>query len=271
MVTTPVEDLEQRISSAIGPKNQDALPGILTRLRSIVQESYRNDVTGAPGPRQLDSDLRIVLERAPREDQDVYVVMLDIDDFGDFNKIYGEETGNQVLKSVTKIIGETLREDDIVLRVSKNGADYHLHGEEMLALYVCDNLDDAVNVSERIVSQVANKTEEEMGYKVTVSAGVTKLCIDREEFTEAKARADRYMQFAKIQGKNKTYTADEGRDPLFALKDRFFYRSGIVDNLARKVPKAVKLAKGIIGSTATDLANRALDTNLARIAANYIK
>jgi len=255
MATTPIEDLEQRISQAIGPNKQEALSGILNSLREISEAIYRNPITGAPGPRQLDVDVTSI--RAPKDNQDIYVVMLDIDDFGDFNKLYGESVGNTILTGVTRIIGETLRSDDVVLRISKDGTDYHLHGEEMLVLYVCKNLKDAVSVSERIVSQVAHRAGQETKYNITVSAGITRLN-PNEDFNDAKARADRYMQFAKQEGKNRTYTADECRDPFFKVKS-IFYKSGVVDCLARKVPKAIKLAKGIVGRTATDLTNRFLN------------
>jgi diguanylate cyclase (GGDEF)-like protein len=256
MTTIPIKDLEEKISDAIGPNNQKVLDEILTNLKEISREIYTNQVTGAPGIKKLEADIQLM--RTNKEDQDIYVVMLDIDDFGAFNKNYGEETGNEVLKGVTRIIGETLREDDVVLRVSKESADYHLHGEEMLALYVCQNLDDAVNVSERIVSQIADRTETEIGYRVTVSAGVTKFEAKREYFEDAKARADRYMQVAKKEGKNQTYTADELRDPLFIMKE-IFYRDGKIDDLARRVPETVKLAKGVIGRTATELVNKGMD------------
>ncbi|MBT4650953.1 GGDEF domain-containing protein [Candidatus Woesearchaeota archaeon] len=242
------DKLVDLIGEAIG--GGDRKEAILAGLGSIHQQIMMNDVTDAPNMRQRDEDLKSLENRLGIGDKDfeqVYVAMVDIDEFGHFNKVYGTDTGDKVLMAVVEALGETLRDNDLVLNLSN---EYHLHGEEMLALYTCRSQEDAMNVAERLRKQVEIRSKELTGHTVTVSVGVTQWLDRAEHYSNAQARADKYMQVAKTEGRNRTYCGEE--DPLFSLKDTF-YRAGIVDDLVKKASTIVRSTKGFVGRKATDL------------------
>jgi len=243
------DTLRAKIAQSIGSEKGNELEAILTGLETLHRQILINPVTGAANALRRNQDLSHIVERNTT-DKNIYVVMIDIDDFGYFNKVYGEQTGDRVLKGITEITNATLRSDDVVLQLTNQSYDYHLHGEEMLAIYSCHNLAEAQKVAERIRKNIEQKSEQQTGHKVTISLGIASWNPEAESYEQAQHRADRYMQFAKTEGKNRVYCGET--DLLFKFKEQF-YKPGLLDNLAKKATSAVKSTKGIIGRTATGL------------------
>ncbi|RQD67905.1 MAG: GGDEF domain-containing protein [Tindallia sp. MSAO_Bac2] len=52
--------------------------------------------------------------------KEIVLVKLNIDDFETVNRFYGEYVGDQVIKSVAKMLVENLRQDDLVCRTHKD-------------------------------------------------------------------------------------------------------------------------------------------------------
>ena len=252
-------DLADRIREALGDSQPVVTEEIICELKELEQEAYINPVTKYPDGRQLGKDLvQITKEYARRKsdsqmkEDNIYVLLIDIDNFGDFNKRYDMETGDTVLKTVNSIIHQTFRDDDIVLNIANQRYDYHLHGEEMLALYTCENLSDALKVAERVRISVKEKSQKLTGYQVTISLGITKYNTTSEEFAAAQARADEYMQVAKQEGRDRTYCGEN--DPLFRYKKEL-YQPGIADAFAKKLAGSIRQFKGTLGRTATKTLN----------------
>lgn len=246
-------------------------------LRDIDREINKNPVTGRPDGRQLNQDLEEIVKERTGSDNNhnedkTYILMIDIDHFGRFNKDYGEETGNKVLKAVNDVITKTLREDDLLeFKHQKcpeyNGGNnndrfansYHIHGEEMVAIYKCRDLQDAKDVAERIRFRVEKKSKEQTGHRVTITLGLTEFLVGKEDYQEAQARADEYSQFAKKEGRNRIYFGGErtenGKysDPLYLFKKNYLYRPGRSDAIALLITDAVRSFKGRIGKTLTKL------------------
>jgi len=250
------ETLRSRIEGVVGEGHASELESIMNGLEGLRKAIYSNNVTGAPNMLQRDEDLDKVFENGDNRREEgnphqIYAVMIDIDNFGQFNKLYGSEIGDKVLQGVMEIITETLRNDDVVVGLSdRRRRSYHLHGEEMLAIYACENLDNALNVAERVRARVEKKSKEETGYSVTVSLGVAEWISVIENYSVAQRRADHDMQIAKRDGRNRVYCRD--KDPLFELKEKF-YQPGLTDAAAETFARSVKTFKGILGRTATSL------------------
>lgn len=208
------EKLKGQLSQAL--KGSSELEATLKNLQLLYEGNFRNPVTKAPDGRQRDLDLQTIINRERRKpvqeeaQNHFYVAMLDIDNFGQFNKKYGEEIGNRILQGTTKILEETLRTNDFVGKLSNEKYSYHLHGEEKLVIFACRSDEDALNVAERIRKAVEERSENGFGYKVTESIGLTRWNPLTEDYQVAQNQADLNMQEAKKQGKNKVY---------FKLKD----------------------------------------------------
>jgi diguanylate cyclase (GGDEF)-like protein len=257
------DNLEQAIALALHSQNPQAVRSVIQGLRRLEQEvadlrtvDHTNNVSGGHNAKKLGVDVSDYLDennRREENDKRPYIAMVDIDNFGYFNKRHGHEVGDLVLKNVHDIMIDTLREDDLIIQISDERYGYHLHGEEMATLYTCRNNEDAKKVAEKIRKAVEIETKKRTGHKVTISVGVTDWKIGSEEFRNAQNRADKYMQIAKIQGRNQTYSGDD--DPLFGAKSKAYdiVREGckVFENLTTK---RAQQAAGLIGGLATKAA-----------------
>ncbi len=60
--------------------------------------------------------LHAEIKRARRHKTPLSIIMFDIDRFKTINDIHGHDTGDYVLKDISKIVSENLRENDIFVR-----------------------------------------------------------------------------------------------------------------------------------------------------------
>lgn len=143
------------------------------------------------------------VQRAKRFGRELSVIMLDIDDFKSFNDRYGHPRGDGVLKDVSAIIRENLREMDIAARYG---------GEEFAAVLPETDAEGALAVAERIRSSVAGHSfaggEEEAVHR-SVSVGVATFPAHAREATVLIERADGALYRAKRAGKNRVEIAAE--------------------------------------------------------------
>jgi len=237
----------------------------LEQLVKLVDESNKNPVTGAADGRELENDLRIRRSedfyRESKNNQ--YFVAIDIDNFGKFNKVYGQDIGDLVLRTVEEVIRETVRENDSVN--TQKSKHYHPHGEEFIVTYECQSLEGAIDaanrlresvekkVIERIKNNIRRDTGKEIKKTITISGGVTAYHPSVESEERAMKRADRYMQVAKTEGRNKVYCGEI--DPLYDIKEKL-YQPGILDDAASVIAGTLRTAKGRVGSKITELYNR---------------
>ena len=139
-----------------------------------------------------------VLDLAKRNKTDLSIIMLDIDDFKNVNDTYGHETGDKVLKILSKVLQKLSRKSDIVSRWG---------GEEFVILLPETDVDGALVISEKIRKEVENLTissEAKGEFSFTVSLGVS--CINANEDSNIEAsinRADKALYKAKESGKNR--------------------------------------------------------------------
>ena len=174
----------------------------------------RNELTGMPNSRQRAVDLETVLapdERRKSRNTRLYVAMLDIDNFGKFNKTHGEHIGNKVLQITSGILMDAVREYDTLDERFDHKADekpvaraYHLHGEEKQIVFDAPDDATAFKIADRYRQMIQEKSQE-LGSPepITETIGVTVWDYDKEKFEKAQQRADANMQEAKRLGKNR--------------------------------------------------------------------
>ncbi|PSL12048.1 diguanylate cyclase (GGDEF)-like protein [Marinobacterium halophilum] len=91
----------------------------LTNLRlreQLMEEATRDPLTGLYNRRYLHSRLDQELSRCQRHERPLSLMMIDIDHFKQLNDSLGHEAGDQALRSITRFIGEQIRESDIACR-----------------------------------------------------------------------------------------------------------------------------------------------------------
>jgi diguanylate cyclase (GGDEF) domain len=134
---------------------------------------------------------------AHRQESNIAVIMLDIDDFKTVNDRYGHITGDKVLQQIALTIKESIGEVDSCGRYG---------GEEFIAVLVGANLRQAVEIAEKIRNKIAEKLisvnfTKKFIISVTVSSGVSCLhtADSRKELIQ---RAAQGLYLAKRSGKN---------------------------------------------------------------------
>lgn len=140
------------------------------------------------------------LVRARRYEKPLAVIMLDIDDFKQFNDVYGHPVGDKVLVRVAEILGETLRDCDYVFRYG---------GEEFIAILPETELPAALTAAERLRQLIADDAhrylDTQVRNRVTASIGVAVYPRDGQTLEDLLSAADALLYVAKREGKNKVY------------------------------------------------------------------
>jgi len=155
----------------------------------IQEESMIDSLTGIYNRKKLE----IIQKKLINEN--ICLVMFDIDDFKKINDTYGHLKGDEVLKTLTKVVKETLRESDIIIRWG---------GEEFLVFL--DGVKD-INIAKNLAEKLRIKINEieiaEVGHfscSFGVACGVVTL---HNKFEDILNKADEALYIAKRDGKNR--------------------------------------------------------------------
>lgn len=141
------------------------------------------------------------MEESAFTEKPLSVIMCDIDHFKIFNDTYGHSCGDEVLKSVAKLIQNQTRSVDVAARYG---------GEEFCMLLPDTNAAAAEIIAERIRKGIEGMTIEYEGQRmsVTLSLGVAQYDPDRDLTGKSVIdRADKAMYLSKQSGRNKVMVA----------------------------------------------------------------
>ena len=127
--------------------------------------------------------------------------VLDVDNFKSYNDRYGHGSGDEALRCVGRVLHESTRADDVVARYG---------GEEFVVL-MGGNIEDAIEVAERVRRGVEHESETGngtlSGSAITVSVGVAALTEDVSNLEQLVEKADDELYRAKRAGKNRVAAA----------------------------------------------------------------
>ena len=144
----------------------------------------------------FDMQLTLEMERAKRYDQDLFLIMIDIDHFKQFNDDYGHQKGDEVLTAVASIIKEHTRKNDTTARYG---------GEEMAVIIPCSTPENAQITGEKIRRMIETLSMEKTGVQVTISAGIASAKSSDLDVQKLIGNADRALYAAKKNGRNKVF------------------------------------------------------------------
>ena len=177
---------------------------IVNQLRLINHLSITDTLTGLFNRRHFNTRLKYEWNRAIREKNPLSILMIDVDNFKNYNDTYGHLQGDIVLKSVAAILRQQLlRATDMLARWG---------GEELAVLLPCTDLSGACIVAEKLRTAVESHQFMHNGMPtyVTISTGVN--CVAPwEHISNAKRfvdEADKALYQAKKTGKNKFEVAE---------------------------------------------------------------
>jgi diguanylate cyclase (GGDEF)-like protein/PAS domain S-box-containing protein len=160
--------------------------------------SYTDDLTGMYNHRFFVHQLTMEVDRQKRYPSPLSLLMIDIDYFKNYNDTNGHLAGDQVLKAISLIIQDAVRQTDIVARYG---------GEEFCAILINTNKGGAIVIAERVRKNVseANFPNEKVqpNGDLTVSVGVASFSSKISTVTDLIREADNALYRAKRAGRNK--------------------------------------------------------------------
>ena len=164
----------------------------------------RDGLTGLFNHRHFKEVLDRELARSVRYERTLSLIMLDVDNFKDYNDTHGHPAGDEVLKTLADIISTRLRVVDCPARYG---------GEEFAVLLPETDWKGGRTVAEDIRAQMENypfngRESQPLG-KVTVSLGVAEFDPEAPELPPLLERADEALYRAKSEGRNRVVCAVE--------------------------------------------------------------
>lgn len=161
------------------------------------ESSILDELTGLYNYRYFLFSLTKEAKRASRYNSFVSLLMLDVDNFKDFNDANGHLAGNEALKRIARLLMDNVRGVDIVARYG---------GEEFAVILPETNKQGAMTIAERIRKSIAKHSfpiQNGSGKRhLTVSGGVSTFVVDARTPSELLRKADSALYIAKSQGKN---------------------------------------------------------------------
>jgi diguanylate cyclase (GGDEF)-like protein len=168
-------------------------------MKQIEVQAQTDDLTGLCNRRHFLELAEHELTRAIRFKRPLTLLVIDIDEFKAINDTLGHNTGDAVLKDVSSLMRETLRDEDILGRTG---------GDEFTAVIVETEGTDAAELAQRLCTTVADAQaiRKETGpMRISVSVGVAELKRRNISFSGLRDEADRAMYMAKQAGRNQIF------------------------------------------------------------------
>lgn len=212
----PVEEIQallHKLQREIRSRDRDDMSKHVGQVRSLVKEinfllsalsekiikesEQQDGLTNLISRRYLAPIIQSETQTALRTQTRYAVVMMDIDDFKVINDQYGHLTGDKVLLEVGRIAKEEIRISDYAFRYG---------GEEFLLLLPECDLEEAVNVAEKVRQKVCDmpiEAGDAASISVTCSLGVAEFTDHPDYMTVIKAADDKLYE-SKHKGKNCT-------------------------------------------------------------------
>ena len=177
----------------------------LERLASV------DGLTGVLNRRGFDDQLTLEWNRALRTGLPITLLMIDVDNFKSFNDHYGHQLGDECLRTVGRVLGESvLRPNDIVARYGGEEFAFILPGADSAGAAVV-----ASRIRDHMAAAAIAHQPGGIDGHVTVSVGGATLAPQADALHADLVRhADAALYAAKSSGRNRFVAWQEADHPL---------------------------------------------------------
>ena len=194
----PIEIMLSPLASPEGVLVTAAIRDITVRRAfelQVTHTAHHDFLTGLPNRMLLSDRISQAIALAPRHDQRVAVLFLDLDGFKHINDSLGHAVGDRLLQSVAKRLLDTVRVSDTV---SRQGGD-----EFVVLLSEAAEWVDVATVAKRMIASIG-EIHSVAGHElhITTSIGISVFPDDGADAETLIKNADTAMYQAKENGRN---------------------------------------------------------------------
>lgn len=192
-------------------------------LEKLVME---DELTGVKNRRFVREFLRQITNQAQKESLHVTLLVFDIDNFKQYNDLYGHPVGDNILKQAAVLMQKSCRKQDVVGRI---GGDefavvfWNLPTDKSVSLddksreerrrLESEHPTQVINICERFRSELKKTDLPALGAEgkgtLTISGGLATFPRDGSTVDELFNQADQALLEAKRSGKNRVYLVGE--------------------------------------------------------------
>jgi len=233
-ITKPIDAIQLMARVKASVKFDHAARVIAEQAETLEAQSISDLLTGLPSRRYLlqrgDQDLAY----AKRNDGDLALIRINIDNFRQHFRALGEDLGDALLAWVARLLIENARTEDTVARIA---------GAEFAVLVNGIGLTETAVMAERVRASISSQPFSEGGksISVTISIGMSSLRQDRSSDLESLLRlASQRAVHAQSEGGNRLCGLIPGEAP----EDVEELTVGDVPVIVEDAPANIDLPKG---------------------------
>lgn len=168
--------------------------------RELERLATLDGLTGAFNRRAWLLQAGIELASSVRYRQPIGLLLLDLDYFKQINDTHGHAVGDRALQLFVTGLRAVSRAGDVFCRYG---------GEEFCVLLKCADLDAVMAYDQRMRQWLAQHSSEELGFKLSYSAGIAMRMHDGDTIDKLLQQADDALYEAKSQGRGRTLAGSE--------------------------------------------------------------
>ncbi|MEN4052438.1 MULTISPECIES: GGDEF domain-containing protein [Sulfurimonas] len=163
------------------------------QIKELEDDSNLDALTKVFNRRALERYLKKIMQKGSLK-HELYLLILDIDDFKSVNDMYGHIVGDKVLIFIANLLRSTLRDGDKIFRYG---------GEEFVIILNRITKEKCQEITQRILQTISTSKliYKDNSVNVTTSIGVTKY-IEGDTPDSLIDRADKALYHSKERGKN---------------------------------------------------------------------
>lgn len=184
---------------------QDQIASLRQELIVVSKKVKEDSLTGVLNRRGLDEAAHREISLAARNQQNLVLALLDIDNFKAFNDALGHEGGDEALKYLADTLTGILRPADTIARYG---------GEEFVILLPHSTIEDSKKILQRAQRALTKDLWVNQQQRLlTFSSGAT-IWRKGDDLHRMVSRADHLMYGAKKSGKNRVFIdGDDAKGP----------------------------------------------------------
>ncbi|MBI9088797.1 MAG: GGDEF domain-containing protein [Desulfobacterium sp.] len=164
-------------------------------IKHLSKTARIDPLTGCYNRREFANQLESQIAGAVRHHSKLAVFMFDLDHFKKVNDRYGHLAGDQVLREISLLVRQNMRQGDVFARYG---------GEEFIAILPDTDKRKAIELADRLRRkiQAMSISHENRAIKVTASFGVASLDPRNSHGNKIIQDADKMLYKAKLKGRN---------------------------------------------------------------------